>query len=357
MNLPVLIRITRRKVRPAVAFTLIEMVVSLSVVSIIFLAMGSVMLMSAKAIPTSSDPSVQTFESMDAIRQLTTELQTATVIAAATDRSIAFKIPDRDGNGQEEMLAYFWSNSPGAPLVRIYNGGASVSVIPNVQSFSLEYDIRSVPQPDILEDGSEVLLDSFDTATTEADFTVTSTNWMGQLITPRGAPADAVSWNINRVMFQPRRSSSDRGKISVQIRPTAPEGTPDATVIESHEMLESSMDSNYLWETVNYSRVRGLSPSEKVCLVMQWMEDDQACDIRCATAGGSGFMLTNTGGASWGAIPNISLYYYVYGTYTTSVPQPPIEVLQAITVNVNPGTDPGTEVRSRVTALNQPEMP
>ena len=125
---------------PTSAFTLIEMVVSLSVISIVFLAMGSVMLLASKAIPSSTDAATLTYEANDAIQVLVSELQTATEIASVTDKSIAFKVPDRDNDGVDENLAYYWAGTAGDPLIRIYNAGTQVQAMPSVTEFGLSYD-------------------------------------------------------------------------------------------------------------------------------------------------------------------------------------------------------------------------
>jgi prepilin-type N-terminal cleavage/methylation domain-containing protein len=59
------------------AFTLIEMVVSLSVISIVFLAMGSVMVLASKALPSADTVSIRAFDATELIHRLTSELETA----------------------------------------------------------------------------------------------------------------------------------------------------------------------------------------------------------------------------------------------------------------------------------------
>ncbi len=345
------------KPRTYIAFTLIEMVVSLSVISIVFLAMGSVMLLAAQAIPTEDDAPALTYDALEVTRQLASELETATVIAHMTDRVIMFKIPDRNGDGAEEMIAYSWSSTPGAPLLRNYNGSTAVAVLPSVESFSLTYDIRSAPQPAILEESEEILLDSFNSGVLHDEFPITQYNWLGQLITPANLPNEALDWNVSRVLFQATKHSSDTGITKIQLRPVDESGMPTSTVLETQYLYENILDSNFLWIESNFDRVRGLSPSEKLSLVLAWQAGDESAGIRYSTISGSGRLYSYTKGASWSYGATSSMTYYVYGTYTREVPQPRINVLGSVTVKMNPDTGPATEVRSLVSLLNRPEVP
>tara|TARA_R110002111_G_scaffold189528_2_gene254806 strand:- start:232 stop:1296 length:1065 start_codon:yes stop_codon:yes gene_type:complete len=345
------------KPRTHAGFTLIEMVVSLSVISIIFLAMGSVMLLAAQSIPTEDDAPALTSDALEVTRQLASELETATTIAHMTDRVIMFKIPDRNGDGNDEMLAYSWSGTPGAPLFRNYNGGTAVTVLPSVQSFSLTYDIRSAPQPAILEESEEILLDSFNSGILHNEFPITQYNWMGQLITPANLPNEALDWNVSRVLFQATKHSSDTGITKIQLRPVDESGMPTSTVLQTRYLYENVLDSNYLWIEANFNMVRGLSPSEKLSLVLAWQAGDESAGIRYSTINGSGRLFSYTKGASWSYGATSSMTYYVFGTYTREVSQPPIDVLGSVTVKINSDTGPATEVRSQVSLLNRPEVP
>lgn len=128
------------------AFTLIEMVVSLSVISIVFLAMGSVMVLASKALPTADSSTALTFEANDLVQQIVSELQTATSVTAATDKGIAFTVPDRDSDAVDESIMYRWDGVPGGPLFRQYNGGNPVKMF-LVWEFQLVYGTAAGVQP------------------------------------------------------------------------------------------------------------------------------------------------------------------------------------------------------------------
>ncbi|MEZ6190758.1 MAG: prepilin-type N-terminal cleavage/methylation domain-containing protein [Phycisphaerales bacterium] len=341
------------------AFTLIEMVVSLTIMSIVFLAMGSVMLMTTKAIPAQNNPCTLALTAGEVSEQIIGELQTATGIITASGNQVGFTVPDRasDADTNDETISYTWSGTPGDPIYRQYNGGTPVEFAAGVQAFSLTYDVRSVLQPDTSEESAEVLLANHSTVGSSGEFPVTQYNWAGQLITPGGLPADTIDWNVTRVLLYAKRYSGNTGKTQVQIRNALIGGTPGSTVIESQLMSESLLSSNYAWSTYTFTGVRGISPSDKLCLVLYWQADNESAGIGYNPSGGSGYCYTYTKGLPWLTSSSQSLYYQVYGTYTTPVPQPPVNLIRSVSLVLNFGTDAMTESRSAVVLLNQPKLP
>ncbi len=334
------------------------MVVSLSILSIVFLAMGSVMLLSTKAIPDPDAPANLNLDAADALQQMASELETAnSVIFTFGNNGIAFTVPDRNGDDVDESIVYRWNGVPGSPLLRRYNGGTWVMVLPSVYEFNLTYDLKSVPQPDALVESAEVELSSHIDVGNFNDYSVKQNDWIGQYFVPSNLPADAVGWSVTRVLFEAKNVGAIKGQTLVQLRPALAGNLPDVTVLEEHVMLESALSSGYTWQPFTFSSIRDRAPNEGLCLVLQWVTDADAAEIRVDSIAGSGFLTTNDSGTTWSYDPAQSMNFYVYGTYSTSVPQPPISLLRSVTITLNPGQDPASRVRTAVITLNQPQMP
>ncbi len=342
----------------SVGFTLIEMVVSLSVISIVFLAMGSVMVLASKALPTADDPSALTLETSDIVQQIVSELQTATMIAATTDKSIAFKVPDRDNDGNDENVVYFWTGTAGAPLIRIYNAGTLVNVLPAVYEFNLVYETKAVAQPDLLTESAEIELSSRIQSASTKNHAVSMNNWIGQYFKPAALPAGAVSWNVTRALVMARSNGGAGGETRVQFR-THQSGDvlPSSTVIEQVTMYESDLTGSYAWYPFVFTNVRDIAPGDGLCLVLQWVTDNKSADIRYNDNTAGDRLTTSNAGSSWNIQSGKSMVYYVYGTYTTNVPQPPIVLLKSVTLTLNAGSSPSSRVLTKVVTLNQPTMP
>lgn len=167
-------RLPRR--RPA--FTLVEMIVSIAIVSIVVLACASVMLLAAKTVASSAGVASagmagsnagtngvsQAALARAAAERIADDLKMAVTFAERTATAATFTVPDRDGDGQPETVRYAWSGAAGttitvgltgyaiAPytLTRQYNNAAPVAVAEDVRSFGLNYLTRTVgtkPEP------------------------------------------------------------------------------------------------------------------------------------------------------------------------------------------------------------------
>lgn len=339
------------------AFTLIEMVVSLSIMSVIFLAMGSVMVLASKAVPSPNAPANLAIDAADLLEQIASELEVATSVSVSNEKGIAFTVPDRDDDDTEETIAYLWGGAAGGALTRKYNGGTTVTILPHVFEFTLNYDTVPVPQPDIKTESAEMLLDSYSSSSFATEFVVTRNNLIGQWINPQGLPSNAVDWNLTRVLFQAKKHSSSDGIIKVQIRTPTASKTPSSTVLASNTLYENILTSDYVWVSSPYTTVRGIAPADELCLVLQWQYDTEAASIRHTYLGGSNMLYSYTQGSSWNYTSTNSMLFYAYGTYGTLVPQPPVTGLRSVTITLNTGKTASSRVRTAVQTLNLPEMP
>lgn len=117
-------------------FTLIEMVMSLTIVSVIMVSIGSVMVLMSKAIPTEDSDSVIQSRYQRDLLLLKRELEMATEISAITSNSISFTVPDRDSDGRPEELIV--SNAgDNQPLVISYNGTLEHQLIGRIDNFKV----------------------------------------------------------------------------------------------------------------------------------------------------------------------------------------------------------------------------
>lgn len=339
------------------AFTLIEMVVSLSVISIVFLAMGSVMMMATKAIPDPDSPINLRVEAADILEQIASELQVATSIIATTDKGISFTVPDRDRDTVDETIVYAWGGTAGNPLARQYNGGNKVSLLPGINGFELIYDTVAVTLTGEPVTSAEVVLASHGAAVNTKHYTVKEGAWIGQCLMPQGLPADVLTWSVTRVYVSAAYNSTIDGTAQVQLRQVGPDGLPVSAVIEAYPMYESDLLRDYGWKGFTFSDVRGFLPDACVCLVVQWQGGVRACYIQYDDKSGSDLYKTTAGDVSWIRENGKTLVYYLYGTYTTPGITTAYEKLRTVSITLDPNDDPASQARSSTIVLNQPQMP
>lgn len=343
--------------RSCPAFTLIEMVVSLSVVSIVFMAMGSVMMMATHAIPTPDAPASLMIDAADILEQMASELQVATAVTAATDKGITFTVPDRDNDAVDETISYLWDGTAGTPFCRRYNGGAWVAGMPGIRGFKMAYETLEISTPGDPVTSDEVVLVSHDPAQKSMDYSVNNTKWVGQCIAPLNLPADATDWAVTRLLFRAKSKGGASGVSMVQMQTANADGTPTGTVLEEYTLSESGLANGYAWQAYTFNSVAGIDPGDKLCLVIRWVNDTDACVVKYDNSSGGGFLKTANAGGSWSVDSGKSLVFYTYGTYTSPGPEVTTYKLRSVSMTLAPGSDAASQARASAVALNRPQMP
>jgi hypothetical protein len=333
-----------------------EMLVSLAIMTIIFLGLQSAAMLAGKTAPDGRDSRSATVNASRALDMISNDLRWATSILSSTPTAVQFTVPDRDGDGNAETIRYAWSGIPGDPLTRQQNGGAAVAILAKVQDFQLSYDKRASSVSGAPGQGAEILLASADGTSGLGDEAITATNWTGQFFLPQ-LPAGTTGWKITRVKFRAKVYGMPTGTTYVQIR-TASCGLPDSTVLDQAVMLESNLTSGYTWQEFCFTAVPNLSPNTGACLVFQWVSGITSCDVEhCAATGSTGGLVsTNNGGSSWAGSTNQDVRCYIYGTATT--PGGPVVqyALTNVRCSVRTGQDSSSYAHASIRVLNQPQV-
>jgi len=342
--------------------TLIELVVTIAVMAVIMLGVGSAMLIVSHAVPTADNPAGAAIAAGQVADEIATELQYAVSIVDSTATTIEFTVGDRDGNDVPETIRYAWSGTPGDPLTRQYNGSAAFAVLPDVGQFDLSYDVKTVTtEVQSSSESGETALSSYSETENVGDFDVESDEWYAQYFLP-SLPGDAISWKVTRVQFRAKTYATSTGESRVQLRFATAGGYPSESVLEEKTLLESTLTSGYTLQEFSFSSVSELAPDQGLCLVFKWIANGTACRIQGDTEASDlpdGHLLRSTdGGSSWTVRSSDSLLYWVYGTVTTPG-DPEIETtyyLGGATLTVQAGDDERTVVRTGVGLLNEPEV-
>lgn len=119
-------------------FTLVELVLSMGIMSILLMGISSAILLASKALPSPNSVATRKSDAAAALNQLSADLTCATAITELTDTAITITVADRGhGAAGPETIRWAWSGTAGAPLTRQYNGGTPATVASNVTAFSL----------------------------------------------------------------------------------------------------------------------------------------------------------------------------------------------------------------------------
>ncbi len=135
---PVSLRL--RDSRSCRAFTLIELVVSLAILSILMAATGSVMMLAAKSIPANYNSTTNTSQITMVLSRLETELMYATRVTIALPGEIVFEVSDQDRKGKVVPIRISFVKGS---IVRSYNMGAETVLVSNISSMTFTYNTKS----------------------------------------------------------------------------------------------------------------------------------------------------------------------------------------------------------------------
>ena len=327
-------------------FTLLELVISLSVSSILLLAIGSAIMMAAKAVPDPDTPDNDTALPARVAADIAAELQLALSFIFRDADTVEFTVADRTGDTIAETIRYDWSGTAGDPLTRQYNGGPVTKVIGAAEEFELLYDTTIVNEQEIQE-SAEVLLDSLVSPLESNAYTIVPTLWVGQYIQP-SLPAGATSWTVTEVQLQAQDSPSAGHAVWIQLRPADPGGLPTPSVLE--QQYADNLGGVMIWQEFFFDNVPPLPADEGLCLVVKWAAGADGALVRYTTTAGNRIKTGDAGGL-WQLDIDESLLYAVYGTYKENVTVA-TTYLTGIRVKIRTGSDATTAAETSVPLLH-----
>ncbi len=357
--------------------TLIELVLSLTVATMIMGSVVSAVVMSSRALPDPNDPLVTTVASYDLLDLIAGDLYAAESFTVRNANTVEFTVADRNNDAASETIRYQWSGIAGDPLQRIYNGNVPTDLASNVYAFDLSYLTRSQSEPVYQQTAtlqSEVLLASFDgwsgvISTTNLN-PINGTAWLSEYFTVT-APSGATQLTFTRAVVMMSRNSVAPASFSVGIhRPVAVGQNEPAflSIGPSTSVPGSSLTTLPLWTEILFTGVTATDPArDDYCLVLKGNEPTSvfAGSLASNTAPADSTMQLRSidAGATWkpatAARNNNDLRFNVYGYFTMSMSVQAASVrnfLHTVRVGIQIGTDPTGRTERAAGILNEPEV-
>jgi prepilin-type N-terminal cleavage/methylation domain-containing protein len=321
------------------AFTLAEVVVSLSVLTILMLAMGSAVVVAARALPAPSAPVNSELSLASALDRLCAELRYSKVIESSSGTAIQFTVADRAQDGTDEHILYQWLGA-GNPLTRTYNGGTAVAISEPLSNFSLTYQNKKVTTSTTVAttvDSGELLFSSFSGwsgySPTQSNGSLNGVSWVTSYFKPDALtiPSGASSVSITRVRLKVKRTTTPDGTaITVGIYTPAAAGGPlpsTTQVGSSASVAVSSLTTAYPSTFIDFtfSDVTFSSPPTELNFVIKGTGTScgsvQFYYNATAPVNTPVYMYTGNSGSVWNPSTNRQqndCVFEVYGSYKTA---------------------------------------
>ncbi len=334
-------------------FSLVELVTSLTIMSILLVTMGSAIVIATRGLPDPTNPLAQKVDAAEVVRQLAAEMAYATIVLKASPTEFEFVV---NRNGAPTTIVYSWSGTPGDPLVRQYDVGTPVNVLDNVRQFNLDYEsgTEAIVGSAVPIESGEIELAKHPIAVASTSLPIQDKTWIGQYFQPT-LPADTVSWRVTRVVFRAMEHGPDDGRALVQLRlADAVTKLPTSTILEQTTMFEADLTGAFMWREFAFSNVAGLSPTDHLCLVLEWEQSKHSADIEYDGAP-SGRLTTSDAGANWNLDNGSSMLYYLYGT--VSQPGQDRFPIRLVKISLDAGTLEVVPLYTAATLLNEPGAP
>lgn len=102
-------------------FTLIELVVSLGIVGVLAMAMGSTIVLSMRALPTAGGGPETQASAGRTLQIIGSDVRLATAVSMPDVRTLTLTIPDQTGDASDETVTYAWAGTAGNPFTRTFN--------------------------------------------------------------------------------------------------------------------------------------------------------------------------------------------------------------------------------------------
>ncbi len=341
------------------AFSLVELVVSLSIAAVLLGTLASATFMAARILPDEDDPLTNTVRAGNCLSLLTGELGVATQITEWTTTAVAFTVADRDNDGNPERIRYAWSGTAGDPVTRRYNSDVPLPIVDNVTRFAITYDEQTITEycgGAGVEDQTDSLLLEQGSGSSGLGFPVSGLVWIGGYLKPN-IPASALAWRPTRLQIRAKQGTGS-GTTLVQLRTVNEFLKPTAMVLEEHTLSNADLDVNYTWQEFAFTTI-DLQPRDgALAAVVQYSSGSQSSTVMYSNVP-SGCLWTISGGVfGWFYEPGFALRCRLYGKLTQPVGMQywHHRYLRAVRVDIGIGDDAQRRTVTRIRTIHVPPL-
>jgi len=303
--------------------TLLEMTLSLALLSMVMMSVGSAVLFASSVTPKESDPGVTLAVDSRALNQIAEDLAVARYMVSKSDHSVSFIVSDRTGDGNPDRITYAWSGTYGDPLTYQLNNNNTIKLISAVAVFDLSYDYTQTSKtlPVATSLGSEKTIDAYTTSTSGSTRAVRPMEWFGQVVTP-ALSVEAIGFVPTKLKFIGQRDSTSDGIALFELRDRT-SASPGSTVYASSTILESALSSSRAWYETSFADAGAVASGQDLALMFSYKSGtDQVSYLAEESVSGGllglggdkgGLLESSNGGSTWSLDDSKTFVYQLMG--------------------------------------------
>lgn len=308
------------------AFTLVELITSMVIMSILLGAVMSVMVIASHAIPANTPELTTLAQAHTVLLRIADEVATADAVELHDEHTLRLRVPDRDGDGADDVLQYSWSGTVGDPLLGTYN-----ELGPQV----LVDQIDSVTFATLLDEPVEVAGDGTRTIGpvelaahvggmgVSATMSVGAGGAVGAMVKP-DLPETAMQYTIESITLLLQRGTApyDHGFTVVVGGAELLNGKLDA--LQSETVAEADLEYLLSEHAVTFTSPAAISTGSPIVVALLPLEGERGDGIACSAAVELGssespnarLMFSADSGESWAMTGTGDLLFKLTGSYT-----------------------------------------
>jgi len=342
-------------------FTLIEMVLSLSLFGIVLVSLGTMLALTMQAAPKSSDAATLIRNASYPATVMAEELAAAIQVISVTPTEITFRTADRTGNGQPDTVTYSWSGKPGTPLTRKVNASDSVELISSLESAFFAADIQTHTQITNFATSSSAFQHELSPGSSLVGSITALLNsrlerlrigqGFFQCMSIEAVPDDALYWVPEYAEVLLQRNSSP-GTIRLELH-VEENHTPTGVAVISKVLQAADLDREE-WVRISVPGTLKLSPQTRLGVMVVCLSGDGSVETRIMNQilfpSAPPARSTSDGGASWDTKNTTRMAYRLRGSYYERGKQESASesTIRSIRFSINPTAASATAISTSI---------
>lgn len=296
--------------------TLLEMMLSLTIIAMVTASIGSAVMFAAKATPGAQSVEATLGEDGAAMSQIAEDIAVAQFIVELSDNSITVVVNDRTGDGYPDKITYAWSGVVGGPLTYQINDGRAYSLLDSVATFKLDpvLDAITTELPVATYWAEESSIAGYASTGLLGGSTepVRSSDWQGQTITA-SLSSRSHGFMPTRVLAYCESKSPYDGQAQVRLVDRSG-NTPGSTVFGTQLFQETALPTSMGWYEVALDEAAFVARDQDTALLFEFLSgSNEVMEVGRDLSLSGGLLSSDNNGASWSPEGGKTLVYQVYG--------------------------------------------